>query len=61
MPFIDTLFTGASFTMKSVSMNGMSEMNAGAIFASPGLWIGLLVAGVFLAAAVQMRRYRGPL
>jgi ABC-2 type transport system permease protein len=53
--------TGATFTMKNVSMNGMSEMNAGAIFASPGLWIGLLVAGLFLAAAVQMRRYRGPL
>jgi len=52
---------GASFTMKDVSMRGMSDMNAGTIFASPGLWLGLLVAAVFLAGAVQMRRYRGPL
>src|SRR4029077_11621628 len=28
---------------------------------SPGLWLGLLVAAVFLAAAVRLRRYRGPL
>lgn len=28
---------------------------------TPGLWIGLLVAAVFLAATVRMRRYRGPL
>ena len=28
---------------------------------SRGLWIGLVVAAVFLAAAVRLRRYRGPL
>ena len=28
---------------------------------SPGLWIGLLVATAFIAAAVRLRRYRGPL
>jgi ABC-type Mn2+/Zn2+ transport system ATPase subunit len=33
----------------------------GAIFASTGLWIGLLGAAGFLAGAVQMRRHRGPL
>jgi ABC-2 type transport system permease protein len=27
---------------------------------NPGLWIGLAVAAVFLAIAVRMRRYRGP-
>ena len=27
---------------------------------SPGLWMGLLVAAVFLVAAVRMRRYRDP-
>ena len=30
-------------------------------FTEPGLWIGLAVAAVFLAAAVRMRRYRGPI
>ena len=29
--------------------------------ASPGLWIGLLVAAAFLAAAVRLRRYREPI
>lgn len=28
---------------------------------SPGLWIGLIFAAAFLAAAVRLRRYRGPL
>jgi ABC-2 type transport system permease protein len=28
---------------------------------SPGLWIGLVIAAVFIIAAVRMRRYRGPL
>ena len=28
---------------------------------SPGLWIGLVVAVVFLIAAIRVRRYRGPL
>ncbi len=28
---------------------------------SPGLWIGLAVAAIFLAAAVRLRRYQGPI
>src|SRR6266851_1329318 len=28
---------------------------------SPGLWVGLIVAAIFLAAAVRMRRYREPI
>ena len=28
---------------------------------SPGLWIGLVLAAAFLAAAIRLRRYRGPL
>jgi hypothetical protein len=27
---------------------------------NPGLWIGLAVTAAFLAAAVRLRRYRGP-
>jgi ABC-2 type transport system permease protein len=30
-------------------------------FAQPGLWAGLAVAAVFLAIAVRLRRYRGPI
>jgi ABC-2 type transport system permease protein len=28
---------------------------------SPGLWIGLAIAAAFLAAAVRLRRYQGPI
>jgi ABC-2 type transport system permease protein len=30
-------------------------------FSEPGLWIGLAIAAIFLAVAVRLRRYRGPL
>ena len=35
--------------------------NLGAFLASPGLWIGLVVCALLLAAAVQVRRYQGPI
>jgi ABC-2 type transport system permease protein len=45
----------------SFSVNNIAPLSPGHFLISPGLWIGLAVAGVFLAAAVQMRRYRGPM
>jgi len=30
-------------------------------FSTPGLWIGLAIAAIFLAVAVRLRRYRGPI
>ncbi len=33
----------------------------GNFLSTPGLWIGLLLAAVFLAAAVRLRRYREPI
>ncbi len=30
-------------------------------FSTPGLWIGLAIAALFLAVAVRLRRYRGPI
>jgi ABC-2 type transport system permease protein len=30
-------------------------------FSTPGLWIGLALAAAFLAAAVRLRRYQGPI
>ena len=30
-------------------------------FSEPGLWIGLGVAALFLAGAVRLRRYQGPI
>jgi ABC-2 type transport system permease protein len=39
----------------------MTHITPAPFLLSPGLWFGLLLAAVFLAAAVRLRRYRGPL
>ncbi|MEY2439083.1 MAG: type transport system permease protein [Verrucomicrobiota bacterium] len=43
------------------TIDSLSQLTPGRYLSSPGLWIGLLFAAAFLAAAVRMRRYRGPL
>ena len=37
------------------------HVTPGAFLASPGLWIGMLIAAAFLAAAVRLRRNREPI
>ncbi|MGA9799172.1 MAG: ABC transporter permease [Terriglobales bacterium] len=39
----------------------MTHMALGSFLTSPGLWIGLVVSAIFLAAAVRLRRYQGPI
>ena len=39
----------------------MTHITPWQFLSTPGLWIGLVVAAAFLAAAVQVRRYRGPI
>lgn len=38
-----------------------THVTMGRFISSPGLWIGLALAVVFLAAAVRLRRYQGPI
>jgi ABC-2 type transport system permease protein len=52
---------GVPFTTGNMAMDPMMHLNPGPFLISPGLWIGLAVAAVFLAAAVRIRRYRGPI
>jgi ABC-2 type transport system permease protein len=47
-----------AFNMHSVDC---PRLTPGAYLSSPGLWLGLLVATVFIVAAIRLRRYRGPL
>jgi ABC-2 type transport system permease protein len=42
-------------------MDALAGLTPAQFFSRPGLWIGLAIAGVFLAAAVRLRRYRGPI
>ena len=45
----------------SVSMDPLMHLTPGKFLSSPGLWIGLAVFAAFLAAAVRLRRYQGPI
>jgi ABC-2 type transport system permease protein len=38
-----------------------THVTMGRFVSSPGLWIGLVLSVVFLAAAVRLRRYQGPI
>lgn len=41
-------------------LDGLAELTPGRFLATPGLWLGLLLAATFLALAVKLRRERGP-
>ena len=43
------------------TIDSLSQLTPGRYLSSPGLWLGLVVAVAFVAAAVRLRRYRGPL
>jgi ABC-2 type transport system permease protein len=51
-----------SFSAQSHSaIHPMSHFELGKFLSAPGLWIGLVIAAIFLAGAVQLRRYREPI
>jgi ABC-2 type transport system permease protein len=57
---------GAAPTVASTSpdmfpTDPMTHIAPGTFLSSPGLWIGLAIAAAFLAAAVRLRRYQGPI
>ena len=58
---LDLGSTAFDFQMhRSISVD-LSQLTPGRFLATPGLWIGLIVAAGFIIAAVQLRRYRGPI
>jgi ABC-2 type transport system permease protein len=52
--------SGASLSQSGMKSHLMAAMAPVQFLASPGLWGGLFVAALFLAAAIQLRRYRTP-
>src|SRR5438309_11336767 len=51
-----------AFTMPGTfPMDPMTHLTPGHFLSSPDLWIGLAIAAAFLAAAVRLRRYQGPI
>lgn len=43
------------------AIRSLSQLTPDRFLAAPGLWIGLVVAAVFLASAMRLRRYRDPI
>jgi ABC-2 type transport system permease protein len=54
-------FVGSPEAVKETGrfVDALSRLTPGRFLSSPGLWIGLVVAAVFLTAAVRLRRYQG--
>ncbi len=51
-----------SMSPESMGLNPLTtHATLGRFLGSPGLWIGLVVSAIFLAAAVRIRRYREPI
>jgi ABC-2 type transport system permease protein len=44
-----------------VPADPLTSLDPVRFFCTPGLWLGLMVAAALLAAAVRLRRYRGPI
>ena len=50
-----------AFTPGKVALDPLTQVTPGRFLSTPGLWLGLLFAGAFLAAAVRLRRNREPI
>ncbi len=52
---------GPAATAGRMTMDMMAPHHLGQFLSGPGLWIGLAITAVFLAVAVRLRRYQGPI
>ena len=61
--FIETAFDLADKNGVPVDAHfiPLARLAPGKFLSSPGLWVGLIFAAIFLAAAVRLRRYREPI
>ena len=50
-----------TYPAQSSAMQEMTLLTVGKFLISPSLWIGLAIFAAFLAAAVRLRRYQGPI
>jgi ABC-2 type transport system permease protein len=60
MRFIGATPSAAFATPDTFPTDPMTHITPGVFLSTPGLWIGLAIAAAFLAAAVRLRRYQGP-
>jgi ABC-2 type transport system permease protein len=63
-PLLKYRLTGAmttAFSRGDGNNNHLYELTPGRFLTTPGLWVGLVLAALFLAAAVRLRRNREPI
>jgi ABC-2 type transport system permease protein len=54
--------TAFDFTAhRTIAIDSLTQLIPGRFLSTPGLWIGLVFFLIFVAAAVRLRRYRGPI
>jgi ABC-2 type transport system permease protein len=46
---------------RGVGIDSLRQLTPGKYLSTPGLWFGLIFAAAFIAAAIRLRRYRGPI
>jgi hypothetical protein len=46
---------------RSVAIDSLVQLTPGRYLSTPSLWLGLVFAVISIAAAIRLRRYRGPL
>jgi ABC-2 type transport system permease protein len=52
---------GGKLMAANTTMHPLMQLEPVRFLLSPGLWIGFLVTALFLAAAIRLRHYRGPI
>ncbi len=58
---LDGIRAGRLRVPRQPTIDSLAQLTPGRFLSTPDLWIGLVVAAAFLAAAVRLRRYRGPI
>ena len=51
----------SSMAPGSTLMDQMAVLGPAQFFSTPGLWLGLAIAAIFVASAIRLRRYGGPI
>jgi ABC-2 type transport system permease protein len=52
---------GIAFVFDARGVHSLAQLTPGKFLSTPGLWIGLVFAAIFIAAAVRLRRNREPI
>jgi ABC-2 type transport system permease protein len=61
---VGSRFIGSTAPIASTDVfptDPMTHITPAQFLSAPGLWIGLVIAAIFLAAAIRLRRYQGPI